>query len=290
MRLIGLLLALSSIAVPPADAARRARDQAPRLVVVEVNGEPALRRGRETIGRPFGGVLVDRIDVIGSYALRGGRAWLVRGAAAGRCPAHFLILGEHGGALRPSPVFGTCAAAVRARTDRGGLEILVASTTPGEAPARWRYAGGRLSMLAAAAPANAGGAAPHAPDDPIAGWAGPGGCALPGRVAPAEAERLLADFARAYPQAWRRHVDRVALTPGELRRIVTALACLSPWPAADPAVPRAALPLFASDRHGRRAFELLDGIARDAAAPSDLRAAARTFHADMRFHVDRRRG
>lgn len=293
MRTILLLTAVIA-AVLPADAApRRARPAGPVLTVAQVNGEPVLRYGKDTITRPFGATLVDRLSVVGAYPMPGGRAYLVRGAAAGPCPVHYVVLQPQDGLPRASAPFGTCAEGARVRPVRGALRITVPSPA-GEPPAVFAYAGGRVSPVVAnpgfTQIAMTSGASALAAD-PIETWAGPGGCASVGRAAAIGAsERLLTDFDRAYPADWRRQgrIEKVVIEPDQLRRVVTGLACLSTWPAADPAVPMFALPLFASKRHGRAAFELLDGVARDAAVPSDVRAAARSFHAEMRFRVDRR--
>ncbi len=294
MRAFLLLTAAIAAATAPAEAAtRRARPAATALTVAQVNGEPVLRHGKDTITRPFGSTLVDRLSVVGAYPMPGGRAYLVRGVATGPCPVHYVVMQAQDGLPRPSAPFGTCADGARARLTRGTLRITVPSS-PGAPAAVFAYAAGRVVPVAAAAPAadiamTSGASAPVV--DPVDAWAGPGGCPSVGR-APAigASERLMADFERAYPADWRRQgrIEKLAFEADQLRRVVTGLACLATWPAADPAVPKAALPLFASKRHGRLAFELLDGVARDAGVPSDVRAAARSFHAEMRFRVDRR--
>jgi len=289
-----LLLSASIVLVPAAQSAPPRPAAAPKLVAAQINGEPVLRYGKETLTRPFGATLVDRLDVVGAYALPGGRAFLVRGTAAGPCPVQYVIVQAQGGLPRPSAPFGTCVDGARARLIRGTLQITVPSASPGASPARFAYAGGRVTSVSAptpAAPMTTIGAAALPISDPIEAWAGPGGCASTGRAAAFGAsEQLMTNFNRNYPADWRRRgrLEKIKLEPEQLRRVVTGLACLSTWPAADPAVPRAAVPLFASERHGRLAFELLDGIGRDANVPADVRAAARGFHAEMRFRVDRR--
>lgn len=290
-----LLLSTIFMVSNQADAApRRPARAAPPLVVSQVNGEPVLRFGTDVITRPFGATLVDRVDVVGSYALPDGRAFLVRGTTTAPCPVHYLIVQAQGGLPRPSAPFGTCADGARARLSRGILRVTVPSGSLEVPSAVFAYSGGRITPVAVPTPGpstmTSGSAALPAPD-PIAAWAGQSGCPSVSRAAAVGAsEQLMTSFDQHYPADWRRRgrLEKVVLEPDELRRVVTGLACLSTWPAADPAVPRAAVPLFASKRHGRLAFELLDGVARDAIVPSDVRAAARSFHAEMRFRVDRR--
>lgn len=280
-----LLLCASLLVLPNAADAAAKRRVPLRLVASQVNGEPVLRYGTQTINRPFGATLVDRLDVVGTYALRTGRTYLVRGSAAGPCPVQYVVIEMTAATPRPSTPFGTCADGARGRISRGALFVTVPGGG-GALPAQFAYASGQITPLSGPTLTSGAAAAPTL-DDP---WAGPGGCATAARVdAPAAAE-LMSNFERGYPADWRRPnlIKRVDLDPERLRRAVVGLACLSTWPAADPSVPQAALPLFASKRHGKLAFELLDGVARDGATPPDVRAAARSFHAEMRFRVERR--
>lgn len=264
-----------TIAVSPAIAQRRA---APAMTVATVNGESVLRYRDQTLARPFGATLVDRLDVAGAYSIGRNRAFLIRGTATGACPVQYVVVEFVGGSPRTSAPFGTCADGARARATRAGLQI----TLPGGS---FAYRGGSVTALT---PAPMAGPA-LAVADSSAPWAGPGGCAMADRT-DASPDVLLADFERGYPADWRRpgRLNRLEFDSAELERVVIGLACLSTWPAAEPSVPKAATPLFASKKHGRRAFDLLETIARDANAPQDLRVAARVFHAEMRFRVERR--
>lgn len=289
-----LLLTAAALSSIQAEAAPRRTAVAPRMVAAQVNGEPVLRYGKDVITRPFGATLVDRLDVVGSYAVTGGRAFLVRGTATGPCPVHYVVVQAQAGLPRPSAPFGTCADGARARVTRGALRITVPNAAAELPPASFAYAGGRVTPVidpVQQAALMTSGAAAGPALDAIDAWAGPGGCASVTRAAAIGAsDEVLANFDRHYPADWRRQgrIERVTLEADELRRVVTGLACLSTWPAADPAIPQAALPIFASRKHGRTAFELLEGVGRDAAVPSDVRAAARAFHAEMRFRVERR--
>ena len=127
----------------------------------------------------------------------------------------------------------------------------------------------------------------------IATWAPPRACAViaggvPLRATGPTADVLLAEFERGWPRDWSRRsaLRNQPFTSTRLRAVVTDLACLSALPGGERIVARTARPLFQSRRHGTTAFEQLDEVARGAAVDPGVRAAARTFHAQMRYEVD----
>ena len=139
-----------------------------------------------------------------------------------------------------------------------------------------------MAGIFAAAP---GLAAPAA----MASWAAPEACIAVAlaKPVPAGAEPLLARFDRTWPDAWqtRGRLAKQPFTTASLRAVVTDLACLSTLAGSDDIV-KDARALFASKRHGKAAFDLLDGVARGTGTDPAIRTAARIFHAQMRFEVD----
>ena len=145
------------------------------------------------------------------------------------------------------------------------------------------------AALIVAAPATAR----RAPDPPPAEWTDTAACTVASQPATVAADfanndRMLKRFDADWPAAWRsqRLVRRAPIAAATLRRAVATLACLAALPGARAHVRDVARPLFASRRNGTAAFEALDGLARSAAVAPAVRAAARTFHAEMRFEVD----
>ena len=102
-----------------------------------------------------------------------------------------------------------------------------------------------------------------------------------------EGARLGSALQQDVPAAWRRRssVDRLTLSPAELSRAVTTLACIATWPGQEDVATAVALPLFASRQHGQAAFAATDALARSAAVPGPMRAAAHGFHARMTYLV-----
>lgn len=316
MRIVGLIgvAVLSVAARPPAETG---------LQVVQASGEPALQIDKTVLPRPFGAQPVDKLTIVASQALAARRLWVVQGSTTGPCANRFVVVEQprRGGTARISPLFGNCGGFVSAVPMQDRLRITTGG--PDGAPVGYVYANGIVEPVvalaaappkpvlsprsrrraAAATPTVAAAPAPNPPPPPVyAGpttlaidaWAGTGGCRtfdraarLRGTPAYGESDARLAEFDRAYPREWRRRggIKDVEFTPAELRRAVTGLACLSTWPGADPLVPDAAAALFASRRHGTAAFEQLDGIARGGVVDPNLRAAARAFHAQMRYVV-----
>ena len=104
----------------------------------------------------------------------------------------------------------------------------------------------------------------------------------------ARTDRLVAAFEKRFPKALRSKTgaERASLTPSVLDALVRELACLASLPGGDPFVPETATTLFASKRHGRAAFAILDRMAADAAASLARREAARAFAVQMGAYVE----
>jgi len=274
-------LAATAAAPSPAQKARRpAAQKAPQTAVVGAGSEQALKIGRVTVQRPFGAELVDRLVLVGSYRVGGRRVHLVRGDANGACPSRFVFLAEQpGGQPVPGTPFGTCNGRAVVRSAAGALLVTVdelpgtVPLAPGAPPPvrRFAYDGATLRPL----------------DRPPAGQ-GPD-CVPPARVGAVEQAETIAAFEREFPREFgsRGQLNRVAIAPDEMRSVVTALACLAPWPAGERRVPRAAVPLFAS-RHGPAAFAALESVAEDPSSGPYLRASARGLKAEMSYYLSRR--
>ncbi|PAX06969.1 hypothetical protein [Sphingomonas lenta] len=280
---LGAVLALS-LAPAAADAQRRpAPTPARDVAIVSAGSEQAVRLGDVTLSRPFGAQLVDRLAVAGSYAVNGRRLHLIRGEAAGDCPARFVVVEAARGA---DPVvsdpFGTCSPAASARVSRGALVVSMPATAAGGPPVRFAYQGGAVRLLdarpAAAPAADAGGAPGYAAPAPSS-------CRSAAGVDAATQAEILADFERSYPAEYRRAktLENAAVAPDELRGLLTGMACLATWPGSERVV-EVARPLFES-RHGPQAFATLDAIARDPLTEANLQAAVRRFSAEMTYQV-----
>lgn len=201
---------------------------------------------------------------------------------------------------RSSQRFGSCADGATAGLKAGVFTI----DMPGSAGApavSYRYQGGQIVPLGTT-PVIA--AAPPPPRERrrgrepyrLAAWNSPPACAVVMRTEPLRnevrsADLLLANFRRDWPRDWssRSRLRNQPFDAAGLRAVVTDLACLSALPGGDRVVARAARPLFESRRHGAAAFERLDEVARGSGIDGGVRAAARTFHAQMRFEVDQER-
>ena len=276
MRTLALFaVAACAVASGPAVAQTRA-------TVVSAGNEQAIKVGKTVVSRPFGAVLVDNLQVVGSYGSRALRYHLIRGVAAGECPARFVVTVERPGeAPVTTDPFGTCAATATARLRRGTLEVSMPATVAGAPMARFAYRDGAMRPLAdtAATLAAASGAAPSAES----------GCRAAAHVDAETQAAALADFDESYPLAYRREssLKKTDIAPEELRELVTGMACLSTWPGAETLVPDHATPLFRSRRYGAAAFSALERIARDPATDANLQAAVRTFSAEMLYRANR---
>ncbi|WP_419815593.1 hypothetical protein [Glacieibacterium sp.] len=223
----------------------------------------------------------------------------IAGPAGSACAIRYEIA-EVGPArkLRLSPRFGSCAPGATASLDAGRLTVTMPAGAGSPVNVTYRYDAGRI---AAVAPPVVAVAAPSPPIDgrapvQLATWAGPPACAIIARITPLEntpatTDVLLAEFRRSWPVQWqtRGRLRSQRFGPAALRSVVTELACLAALPGADRQVFHASRPLFESRRHGRHAFEQLDEVARGAMVDPGVRAAARTFHANMRYEVDMER-
>ncbi|MET0376047.1 MAG: hypothetical protein ABW128_17540 [Rhizorhabdus sp.] len=248
---------------------------AQRAQVVNAGSEQALRIGTVTVSRPFGGTLVDRLAVVGAYRIGRERLWLVRGDGGPACPARYVVVARRSvEEIVTSTPFGTCAAAGKPRVAAGALEVPFAGRAG--ASVRYAYRDGEIRLLDAARVARSVPVAPRC---------------VPGAQVPAgEQAATLAAFEDGFPSSYgsERALRRADLSPAELRDLLTGLACLASWPAAQEVVPDRATALFASKRWGPRAFAMLDVIAEDRTTSLHLVALTRSFAAEMRYRVDRR--
>ena len=209
------------------------------------------------------------------------------------CPVQYRVVEIVGGAVvRASPGFGTCADAATAAISPAGFVVTMPAGPGSPTNVSYRYAGGKISAVAAPppvvvalapAPTTGGHGAPV-----LATWS-TSACAViaQGGASARSSDVILADFTRTWPQDWRSssRLRRQPFTPTQLRATVTELACLATLPGGDRVVADLARPLFGS-RHGAAAFDQLDEVARGATVDPGVRAAARSFHAHMRFEVD----
>jgi hypothetical protein len=256
------------------------------VAVISAGSEQALALGKTVISRPFGAQLVDRIAVVGSYRTKTGTFHLIRGEAAGACPARYLVVFAGAGAPVTGEPFGTCAAAARGAITRSGFLVTMPATVAGGPPVRFRYESGRMHLL------DARPATGIASADGAVGFGARGAstCRTPTSADAGTQAAVIADFDRSYPAEYRKPslLKRTEIEPDELRATVAGLACLSRWPGAERVVPQAAVPLFASKRYGPIAFRLIETIARDPSSDANLRAAVRAFGTEMIYRVDRR--
>ncbi len=274
------VVAMAAAAALPAQAQR-----VERISVVPSGAEQALRLGDAVLARPFGAQLVDRIAVVGSYRAQGRTYHLIRGEAAGDCPARFVVVTRtaEGAAPATTEPFGTCSAAARVQAGARDFIVSMPATVAGGAAVRFRYDQGAMRAIdpLPTATAAAAAATPVAPE---------ASCRSAASVDPSGQAEALAEFEQQYPADYRRlkTLKRTQIAPDDLRTTVVGLACLARWPGAQDVVPRAATPLFASKRHGPAAFAVIDTIATDPASDANLRAAVRAFGAEMLYRVDRR--
>jgi hypothetical protein len=266
-----LLAAVATLAVS-ADAAPRRRPAPAQIEVVSAGADQALRLGDQTLSRPFGAQLVDRVVVVSRHALPGSRtAWLVRGEGGADCPARYVVVSRRA-AEAPSVTapFGTCSPGATARTARG--DLLVTMPDAAGPPVSFAWAGGAMRPIGSAAMLLA---------------AAPTACSADAQRSP---ELLDAALAETLPLDLRRRggIRRAELDGEVLEGTVADLACLAAWPGGDPKVRKAATPLFASKRYGAAAFAALDNVARTPGTDTALRAAVRTFSAQMYYAVGSR--
>lgn len=280
----GLIAAtlLTAIAMTPAAAQRRTPPPAatPPATATASNGGQAIQIGAITVPRPFGAELVDTLRLAGTFRVGGQRVHLVRGdAGSGACRTRYVFVTEQrGGAPLVSSPFGTCSADARVTPARGGLIVTMSARAGTTGSARYGFDGTNVRALNAAASAVAATAAADAPLCLSAAQ-------LP---AAAQAEAVTA-FEQAYPFEYRKlsRLRRAQIDQAEMEALVTALACIAPWPVAERRIPKLATPLFAS-RHGPAAFAALQTVAIDPASDAHLRAVTTSFAAEMRYRVGRR--
>jgi hypothetical protein len=260
-----------------AGGAAHAADQ--KAVVVSAGSEQAIKLGKTVISRPFGAELVDRLAVIGSYPVDGARLHLIRGNGGSACRARYAVIVTRAGQEpRISQSFGTCSTAARPQLRRGVFTVAMPAIGGGPL-VRYRYANGRMQPIAAALTQGAGTIGPAAP--------AVSACRSASALDPAGQTRALDAFERDWPKAYRRTgtLKRVTLGPGEMRRVVTDLACMASWPIGERRVPELATPLFRSQRHRTAAFAALESIQRDPDTDANLKAVARSFSAEMRYRI-----
>lgn len=263
MRNAVLSLLTAAIAVSPAPAQKAS--------VAATGDGQTIRIGKTTIARPFGAELVDRLTLVSSYTLGGRRVHLVRGDAGGTCASRFVFVTEQAGtAPVTSSPFGTCSPTIRVRTAGRTLTATISDATGASPPVQYAFDGGWVRTLGAEA-ADVSECVPAAQVDGVA------------QVA------AVTVFEDEYPRAYQSlgGLRKSAIDPEEMRALVTTMACLAPWPAAERRIPRIATPLFAS-RHGPAAFAALEAIAKDPTSDAHLRASARGFAAEMVYRVERR--
>lgn len=245
--------------------------------VINAGSEQALRVGKVTISRPFGGTLVDGLAVVGAYRIGRERLWLVRGDVGPACPQRYVVVAHRSAQeIVSSTPFGTCSAAGKPAIRNGTLIVPFAGPA-GAQPIRFAYRNGEVRAIGEPAATRA---------DVVAQQR----CVPGAQVPAAEQASALAAFEDGFPATYgdQRRLRRMDLPAPELRHLVTGLACLAGWPVAQDVVPDRAVALFADKRLGPRAFAMLDMIAGDRATSPHLAAMARSFAAEMRYRVDRR--
>jgi hypothetical protein len=278
VRPLALLAATAAIAVSGASARapRTSASAAPTLAVVAQGNEPALQYGATVLPRPFGGELIDTLSIVGRYQVGRDTLFLVRGSAGASCPSRYVVVApSRGGTPAVTAPFGTCGLAT-ARVVRGQLLVAMDDDRAGSGRSiRYAYAAGQMRPL-----------------DPLPPPADSGDltCRRYDQAGPAGQDALIAEFDRSFPEQYR-HGDqlrKLSLSPDELRRLVTGLACFSTWPGADKIVPQAATPLFASKRYGEASFAALDTLSQTPGVDTGVVAAVRSFGAEMHYYVGRR--
>jgi hypothetical protein len=269
--LLALPLSLST-------GAAHAADQ--KATVISAGSEQAIRIGKTVLSRPFGAELVDRLAVVGSYSVKGARLHLIRGSGGSECPARYAVIVTRAGQEpQISQSFGTCSPAAQPRLRRGVFSVAMPASPAGGPIVQFSYANGRMRPVAATLTQGAGSMAAAAQTVPM--------CRATATIGAADQARALDAFERDWPKAYRRSgtLKRVDLGQGEMRRIVTDLACMASWPVGERRVAELATPLFRSQRHRASAFAALESIQRDPDADANLKAVARSFSAEMRYRI-----
>jgi len=272
-----ILLAAATLAVTAAGARspRASQPLRPTLAVVPQGNEPALQYGPTILPRPFGGELVDTLSIIGRYQIGRDTLFLVRGSGGASCPSRYVVVApSRGGTPLITSPFGTCALAT-ARVTGGRLIVAMDADIAGGPAIRYGYIGSQMRPLDAPPPQAA---------------AADTTCRSYDQAGAVGQDAMLAEFDRTFPDQFRHtsELKKVAIAPGDLRRLVTGLACFSTWPGADKIVPQAATPLFASKRYGDASFAALETVSQTPGVDAGVVAAARQFGAEMRYYVGRR--
>ena len=255
---------------------------------LRLDGRLAQRLGRDVASATIAGAC--RTAATDLYLIRLASARAV-------CPIRYHVaeVGA-GGALRLGPRFGSCVDGATAALGPAGLVVTMAAGPASPASVSYAYSGGRM---AAVPPPVAVAAATPPPvrrgrrQNDLARWSPPPACAVIAGNAAFRSEAfagdaLLARFQRDWPVEWRSRgtLAHQPFSRTAMRAVVSDLACLAALPGGERLVTRAARPMFESRRHGVIAFEELDEVARGTGVHPGVRAAARTFHAEMRFAVD----
>lgn len=260
------------------------------VAIVGTEGRQALRVGKGRV-QPFGRAVV--AASIRASCSAGPRDYVLVAARlrTPACPVQYRVVEIAAGRIvRASTPFGSCVDGATAEVTPAGFEVTMPAASGGPTNVTYRYAAGRIVAVSRPpAPVVAMAPAPATRGGPTLAVMPTGGCAMIGGGSPSRsADLLLAGFARSWPVEWRSRgrLRNQPFTPEAMRRTVTELACLAALPGGDKVVADTARPLFESRRHGGLAFDQLDEVARGAAVDPALRAAARSFHAQMRFEVD----
>jgi hypothetical protein len=250
----------------------------PTLAIVSAGREQALQYGPTMLPRPFGAELIDTMAITGDFRIGRDRFFLVRGTGGANCPARYVVVAvKRGFPPVTTPVFGTCSAMASGRVVAGQLVVAMPAAIDGGPPIRFAYLGQQMQPLDAP-PAAVSAATPDR------------ACRTYEQASPRTQDVLVAEFQKSFPDQYRHDklVKRAQIDPDQLRTLVTGLACFSTWPGAGAMVPEAATALFASKRYGAASFAALDTVARTPGTAPDLRAAVRTFSAQMRYQVGAR--
>jgi len=250
-----------------------------KAVVISAGSEQAIKLGKTVISRPFGAELVDRLAVVGSYAVPGARLHLIRGNGGSECPARYAVIVTRAGQEpQVTQSFGTCSTAARPQLRRGVFTVAMPASNGGPL-VQYHFANGRMLPRTATITQGAGSIGPA----PIAASV----CRAASAVDPAVQTTTLDAFERDWPKAYRRTgtLKKVEIGQSEMRRAVTDLACMASWPIGERRVPELATPLFRSQRHRAAAFAALESIQRDPDTDANLKAVARSFSAEMRYRI-----
>lgn len=272
------LMLLAASLLLSAGGAAFAADQ--KAVVISAGSEQAIKLGKTVISRPFGAELVDRLAVVGSYAVPGARLHLIRGNGGSECPARYAVIVTRAGQEpQVTQSFGTCSAAARPQLRRGVFTVAMPAVNGGPL-VQYHYANGRMLPRTATITQGAGTIA-------SAPAVATSACRAASAVDPAAQTNALDAFERDWPKAYRRTgtLKKVEIGQSEMRRAVTDLACMASWPIGERRVPELATPLFRSQRHRAAAFAALESIQRDPDTDANLKAVARSFSAEMRYRI-----